>query len=382
MSPHVGGRGAAARSAGEAFRLDEAVADVYGDLRLAPVLRRLLRHTGRLTGSAAGSVSLIDAERGCYVKAAEYGASCQLGRSFPLDEGATGRAFGSRRPVVIPDYGRLRAGHLAAAHPARHGPAAAVPIWWRGDVIAVSVAFGPAAGMLSARGVDELEALTQSAAAAIVEAGRRDPSPATLIRRRFAGGRGGADARAVVTEVGVVRPVSPEVARVATELVADAGRAAAQRRPYARLHVAIVYRPQGLRVLVQDETTGTATGADPLGMGTGTWDELLRLAGGGITVEQVHGWGVLVRADVPYSMHTGPVPFTPREAEVAGLLRQGLTDRAMASRLGLSTKTVEKHVGAIMRKTGTANRTAAVVTALDNGWMGNLPHTAGQPGGS
>jgi hypothetical protein len=58
-------------------------------------------------------VSLIDAERGCYVEVAEYGAPCQLGRSFPLDEGATGRAFGSHRPVVIPGYGQLRAGHFS-----------------------------------------------------------------------------------------------------------------------------------------------------------------------------------------------------------------------------------------------------------------------------
>jgi len=277
---------------GPVFRLDEAVADVYGDLRLGAVLRCLLRHTGRLTGSVAGSVSLIDADLGRYVKAAEYGVSCRLGQSFPLDEGATGRAFGSRRPVVIPDYGRLRAGHLAAAHPARRGPATAVPIWWRGDVIAVSVSFGPAAAALSPRGVDELEALAQSAAAAIVEAGRRDPSLAALIKRRFTG----AEAHPVVTGAGVVRPVSAEVARVA-------GR-------------------------------------------------------------------------------SGPPPFTPREAEVLELLRQGLTYREMARRLGLSAKTVEKHVGAIMRKTGASNRTAAVVTALDNGWMGNLPHTAARPRGS
>jgi DNA-binding CsgD family transcriptional regulator len=357
---------------GPRFRLDEAVADVYGELRLDVVLRRLLAHTGRLTGSAAGSVSLIDAERGRYVKAAEYGASCQLGRSFPLDEGATGRAFGSRRPVVIPEYGLLRAGHLAAAHPARHGPAVAVPIWWRGDVIAVSVAFAPAAGALSARGLDELEALAQSAAAAIVESGRRESSPAALIRQRVA--------RAVVTEAGVVRPVSPEVARVAADLVV----AAAQRRPSPRLRVAIVYRPDGLRLLVQDETTapekaGRWDGATAPAEGKG-WEELLRLSGGGVTVEQVSGWGVLVRADVPYTMD--PAPFTPREAEVLGLLRQGLTDRAMASRLGLSAKTVEKHVGAIMRKTGTTNRTAAVLGALDHGWMGNLPHTADRPRGS
>lgn len=263
MSPH---------GAGPGFRLAEAVADVYGDLRLVPVLRRLLRHTGRLTGSAAGSVSLIDADRGCYVKVAEYGASCQLGHSFPLDEGATGRAFGCRRPVVIRDYGQLRAGHLAAAHPARRGPAAAVPIWWRGDVIAVSVSFGPAAGALSPRGVDDLEALTQSAAAAIVAAGRRGRSP-------------------------------------------------------------------------------------------------------------------LTRADGPYPVGIAaaghrPPPFTPREAEVLELLRRGLTYREMARRLGLSAKTVEKHVGAIMRKTGASNRTAAVVTALDNDWMGNLPHTAARPRGS
>ena len=89
---------------GEGFRLAEAVADVYGDLRLDAVLRRLLRHTSRLTGSAAGSVSLIDAALGRYTKAAEYGAFCRLGDTFPLDEGATGRAYASRRPVVISSW--------------------------------------------------------------------------------------------------------------------------------------------------------------------------------------------------------------------------------------------------------------------------------------
>ena len=74
---------------------------------------------------------------------------------------------------------------------------------------------------------------------------------------------------------------------------------------------------------------------------------------------------------------TGEDSCTARETEVLELLRQGLTYRGIATRLGLSPKTVEKHVGAIMRKTGATNRTSAVVTALDNGWlaMGDSPHT-------
>jgi DNA-binding CsgD family transcriptional regulator len=313
------------------FRLDEAVADVYGDLRLAPVLRRLLRHTSRLAGSAAGSVSLIDAAAGRYRKAAEHGLFCRLGDSFPLDEGATGRAFGSRRPVVIPEYGKLRAGHLSGTDPARRGPAAAVPIWWRGEVIAVSVTFAPSAGTFSTRDVDDLETLTQAAAAAIVRTRGIGTSLASVLRE------GGT----VVTEAGTVRPVAPEVARVAADLVADAGRAA------------IVYRPDGLRVLVQRDSV----------------DQLPAIAGGEVTVEAVRGWGVLLRADLPYEM--SPTPFTARETDVLELLRQGLTYREMATRLGLSPKTVEKHVGAIMKKTGASNRTSAVVTSLDNGWLGH-----------
>jgi len=339
----------------EGFRLADAVADVYGDLRLEPVLRRLLRHTARLTGSAAGSVSLIDAAAGRYTKAAEYGAFCRLGDTFPLDEGATGRAYGSRRPVVIPEYGQLRAGHLAGADPARHGPAAAVPIWWRGEVIAVSVTFAPGAGAFSARDVDDLETLTQTAAAAIVRTSRPGTSLATVLRR--AGG--------VVTEAGVVRPVAPEVARVAANLVAEAGPS---------LRVGIVYRTEGVRMIMQDETDGAA------------WaDQPPIITGGEVSVEKVQGWGVVLRADLPYAIPAVPTPFTARESEVLELLRQGLTYREIASRLALSPKTVEKHVGAIMRKTGASNRTAAVMTALDSGWldapgwatgMGDSPHTA------
>jgi signal transduction histidine kinase/DNA-binding NarL/FixJ family response regulator len=50
-------------------------------------------------------------------------------------------------------------------------------------------------------------------------------------------------------------------------------------------------------------------------------------------------------------------PLTEREREVRGLMEQGVPDRLIAERLVLSVKTVEKHAGAVLRKTGARNRT-------------------------
>ncbi|KQR52584.1 hypothetical protein ASF88_13800 [Leifsonia sp. Leaf336] len=58
------------------------------------------------------------------------------------------------------------------------------------------------------------------------------------------------------------------------------------------------------------------------------------------------------------SLTGGPEPLTAREREVRTLVEQGITDKAIAAELHLSVKTVEKHVGALLRKTGAANRTA------------------------
>jgi signal transduction histidine kinase/DNA-binding NarL/FixJ family response regulator len=55
--------------------------------------------------------------------------------------------------------------------------------------------------------------------------------------------------------------------------------------------------------------------------------------------------------------------LTEREREVRGLMEQGLPDRAIAQRLVLSVKTVEKHAGAVLRKTGARNRTELAALA-------------------
>jgi DNA-binding NarL/FixJ family response regulator len=48
--------------------------------------------------------------------------------------------------------------------------------------------------------------------------------------------------------------------------------------------------------------------------------------------------------------------LTERERQVRGLMEQGLPDKVIAERLVLSVKTVEKHAGAVLRKTGARNR--------------------------
>jgi len=366
----------------ESFQLDAAVADIYGDLRVNPLLRRLLSHSQGLLGTPAGSVSLIDRARGRYDKAAEIGIPCRLGQSFPLDEGATGHAFNRRMPVVIEDYSHLGGGHLPGSHPAGHGAVAAVPMWWRDEIIGVNVAFAGRRRAFSTAEIDAFELLTQSVASAVVTAGRSVPSLAGLLREHGRVEAGDTGVQTVVTEVGPARPVSDGIATAATDLVSLVRRSAVQRANAARLHVAVVHRPEGLRLLVQDESAEPAAGsADPLGLGTKTWRDLLVVTGGGlggaVDVEHVPGWGTFVRADFPdpdpetgpKAERTGTSPLTPREREVLRLLADGLSDREVAGRLMISPKTVEKHVGAALRKTGTPSRTAAVVLAIDRGWV-------------
>ena len=63
----------------------------------------------------------------------------------------------------------------------------------------------------------------------------------------------------------------------------------------------------------------------------------------------------------------GPGGLTAREAEVLGLVAEGLTNRAIAERLVLSENTVIRHVANIFAKLGVKSRAAAVATGADRG---------------
>jgi DNA-binding CsgD family transcriptional regulator len=60
---------------------------------------------------------------------------------------------------------------------------------------------------------------------------------------------------------------------------------------------------------------------------------------------------------------------TARELEVLGLLADGASNADIAASLVISHHTAANHVRHIMTKTGTANRTQAVMTAVAKGWI-------------
>jgi DNA-binding NarL/FixJ family response regulator len=55
--------------------------------------------------------------------------------------------------------------------------------------------------------------------------------------------------------------------------------------------------------------------------------------------------------------------LTAREAEVLGLLAEGLSNKVIAARLGISEHTAKFHVNAILSKLGAESRAAAIVKA-------------------
>jgi DNA-binding NarL/FixJ family response regulator len=60
-------------------------------------------------------------------------------------------------------------------------------------------------------------------------------------------------------------------------------------------------------------------------------------------------------------------PLTAREIEVLELLAEGLPNKAIAGRLGISDQTVKFHVASLSGKLGAANRTDAVRRAVRRG---------------
>ncbi len=63
------------------------------------------------------------------------------------------------------------------------------------------------------------------------------------------------------------------------------------------------------------------------------------------------------------------LPVTEREGEVLRLMAEGLSNAEIAVRLFVGTETVKTHVGNILTKLGARDRTQAVITAYDSGFV-------------
>ena len=72
----------------------------------------------------------------------------------------------------------------------------------------------------------------------------------------------------------------------------------------------------------------------------------------------------------PYSEPGNPFhPLSNREMEVLECVVRGLSNKEIASLLGISHQTVKNHVTSILRKFSVEDRTQAVVYALKHGWV-------------
>jgi DNA-binding CsgD family transcriptional regulator len=324
--------------------------DLYQDSRLVPLLRRLMTVSCELTSSAGSSISIIDHAGGRYTKVAERGTACRLGQSFPLDEGVTGRVMAHRQPVVLARYQDVRSGHLSPGSPAREGAVAAIPIWWRGEVIGANVVFAGGPRTFSAKEVEQLEVLTQVVAPGIVTAAGRDLAMADLLRWPEPPQEPGAAPGRP--------PSTSSVAEVTLGLAALAARAGlSEHGSLHPLQVRVVREEAALRLEVR--------GVGEHGSG---WRQVVDGVDG--TVELLSAEGPSQATDPAHGGSAPVSPLTAREHQVAALLSRGMSDRAIAEALLISPKTAEKHVGAVLRKTGTTCRTAAVVRALEQGWLG------------
>ncbi|CAM4043866.1 response regulator transcription factor [Kibdelosporangium persicum] len=79
-------------------------------------------------------------------------------------------------------------------------------------------------------------------------------------------------------------------------------------------------------------------------------------------VRAVHS-GMTVISPAAATTLSGRPALTPRERDVLAMLGQGLSNRDIATRLGLAERTVKVHVGNVLAKLGVPSRTQAALRA-------------------
>jgi DNA-binding NarL/FixJ family response regulator len=74
-----------------------------------------------------------------------------------------------------------------------------------------------------------------------------------------------------------------------------------------------------------------------------------------------------IAAQLARAVRTPRERLTARERQIVALLAEGLSNRAVAERLGIAERTVKFHVGEILGRLGASNRAQAVAIAQSRG---------------
>lgn len=119
------------------------------------------------------------------------------------------------------------------------------------------------------------------------------------------------------------------------------------------------------------------------GLALGASDDVERVADAVRVLTDLGATGAATRVGVRLSAMGGRVPrprraptrqhpggLTEREAEVLDLLADGASNADIATTLGISARTAEHHVSAVLAKLGVPTRVDAVVLAASRGWVG------------
>ena len=123
-------------------------------------------------------------------------------------------------------------------------------------------------------------------------------------------------------------------------------------------------RPEGGRhpTVVLGGADAEADGLLPEDAGAAQIDAALRAVARGLIVRSA---GVRTSGFSAVQEAEARTLLTPREAQILDAIADGLTNKAIARRLGISLHTVKFHVESLFRKLGARTRTEAVVRASE-----------------
>ena len=214
-----------------------------------------------------------------------------------------------------------------------------------------------------------IAALSRSADAvsgvAIVAICSADPALRDRLARMVAAEAGLASAGAVADAAALARLLDRQLDRVGIDLVLADRPDAEQMRRWTRRHRACAFialadatQTGALDLLRAGARAVLARSADPP-------DIVIALAAvrRGLCVLP-HG---AVREPATVAPAAGETALTARELDVLGALADGLSNKAIARRLGISFHTVKFHVAAILAKLDADSRTEAVTKAAQLG---------------